>query len=106
MPAILAVWSEHVSDAEVFSLTDAELLRQSATGDSGAFEVFVARHRAWLFRHARALSADRAEETLQDAFVDAWRGAAPPTRLPPSPASRARRSRAGSIAGDCGWRRI
>jgi RNA polymerase sigma-70 factor, ECF subfamily len=57
---------------------DADLLRQSAAGDGSAFESFVGRHEASVYRYLHTLTQDArdAEDALQDAFVAAWRGAA------------------------------
>jgi RNA polymerase sigma-70 factor, ECF subfamily len=57
--------------------TDAELLTSSAGGDEAAFTAFVARHRASVHRFASLLlhDAQRAEDVLQDTFVQAWRHA-------------------------------
>ena len=60
---------------EALELSDAELLGRSAAGDSAAYEAFVARHEGWLYRYARALAGDEVDDVIQDAFVDAWRGA-------------------------------
>jgi RNA polymerase sigma-70 factor (ECF subfamily) len=58
--------------------SDAQLLQRSAAGDGPAFEVFVGRHEASVFRYLRTLTRVDldAEDALQDAFVAAWRGAA------------------------------
>ena len=55
--------------------SDHDLLTRSAAGDAAAFEVFVERHRAAVFRYARELcghDAD-AEDVLQQTFVQVWR---------------------------------
>jgi RNA polymerase sigma-70 factor (ECF subfamily) len=65
-----------VPTREAVELSDAELLSRSATGDSGAYEAFVTRHEGWLYRYARVLAGGEADDVIQDAFVDAWRGAA------------------------------
>lgn len=56
---------------------DAELLRRTAAGDRAAFDDFVVRHRAAVYRFARAAShsASDAEDALQDAFLAAYHGA-------------------------------
>ncbi len=60
------------------SESDRELLERSAAGDAGAFEAFVARHQASVYRYLRALTGDDAdaEDALQETFLAAWRGAA------------------------------
>lgn len=57
---------------------DTDLLQRAAAGDALAFEAFVARHEASVFRYLQSLTrnATAAEDALQDAFVAAWRGAA------------------------------
>jgi RNA polymerase sigma-70 factor (ECF subfamily) len=57
---------------------DTDLLQRTAAGDALAFEAFVARHEASVFRYLQSLTrnATAAEDALQDAFVAAWRGAA------------------------------
>ena len=54
------------------------LLQSAAAGDRAAFDTFVARHRAAVFRFAQAISGSEseAEEVLQSAFINAWKGAA------------------------------
>jgi RNA polymerase sigma-70 factor (ECF subfamily) len=56
---------------------DRELIRRSAAGDRLAFDEFVSRHQAAVFRFARALAdADAdAEDALQETFLNAWRHA-------------------------------
>jgi RNA polymerase sigma-70 factor (ECF subfamily) len=63
--------------ADPGSPTDAELLASSAAGDEAAFAEFVARHRAAVYRFVGLLLHDRqrAEEILQDTFVQAWKHA-------------------------------
>lgn len=58
-------------------LDDAALLRLTATGDDGAFAIFVDRHQAGIWRRAMALTgqAADAEDLMQETFVAAWRGA-------------------------------
>jgi RNA polymerase sigma-70 factor (ECF subfamily) len=58
-------------------LTDAELLARTASGDRDAFGVLVERHRARVFRLARAVTAshEEAEDVLQQAFLSAWQSA-------------------------------
>lgn len=59
------------------SLTDAQLLQRSASGDRAAFGSLVARHQASLFRFARAITRDAAaaEDVLQETFLAALRSA-------------------------------
>jgi RNA polymerase sigma-70 factor (ECF subfamily) len=59
-------------------IEDPDLLTQTANGDPRAFEVFVLRHRAAVWRFARSLTRDAAaaEDALQEAFLSAWRSAA------------------------------
>ncbi len=56
---------------------DGALLARIAAGDRSAAPVFVARHKAALFRFAEALLRDRslAEDVLQETFLAALRGA-------------------------------
>ena len=56
---------------------DAELLRAVAVGDRRAFEVFYARHAAWLLSRLQARCPDQAlvEDVVQETFVAVWRGA-------------------------------
>lgn len=60
------------------AVDDREVLSRAAHGDAAAFEDFVQRHEAALWRYARTLCDDdaRAEDALQEAFVQAWRSAA------------------------------
>lgn len=55
---------------------DAELVLRTAGGDHGAFEVLMRRHNRALFRAARAILRDdsEAEDALQEAYLDAYRG--------------------------------
>lgn len=57
--------------------SDAALLARTASGERAAFDVFVARHRAAVYRFARAVSRDgaEAEDVMQEAFLAAYRGA-------------------------------
>lgn len=57
---------------------DARLVSRAAQGDANAFEILVGRHRAAVYRFARAIARDAsdAEEVLQETFLSAWRGAA------------------------------
>jgi len=57
--------------------SDAELLSNFAAGDASAFNTFVERHRAAVYRYVGALTQDAAdaEDALQDTFVAAWRSA-------------------------------
>ena len=65
--------SDDAHDADAPS--DDELLRRSAGGDGGAYDVFVDRHAAAVLRFARALTrdGDRAADVFQETFVAAWR---------------------------------
>lgn len=56
---------------------DPALLAAAAAGDRGAFDVFVARHQASVFRFLRSLGSDEAgaEDALQETFLAAWRSA-------------------------------
>jgi len=57
--------------------SDAELLGAVASSDRGAFETFVSRHQASLFRFCWTLTRDRetAEDALQETLLTAWRKA-------------------------------
>ncbi|MEZ5288561.1 MAG: sigma-70 family RNA polymerase sigma factor [Vicinamibacterales bacterium] len=59
-------------------LSDEALLGLAAGGDADAFDVFLLRHSASVFRLARALlrQPDEAEDVLQQTFLSAWRHAA------------------------------
>ena len=54
---------------------DSELAGRVARDDQGAFETLMRRHNSRLFRVARAILKDdgEAEDTLQDAYLDAYR---------------------------------
>ena len=68
---------ERLTDAPP-AATDVALLQRSAAGDRDAFDQFITRHQASVFRFARAL-VDRpedAEDVMQQAFLSAWRSAA------------------------------
>lgn len=56
---------------------DATLLERSARGDRDAFDVFVRRHQASVWRFLVGMASDPAdaEDALQEAFLGAWRGA-------------------------------
>jgi RNA polymerase sigma-70 factor, ECF subfamily len=56
---------------------DDVLLARSAGGDRAAFDAFVMRHQAPVYRHLRALGAEAAdaEDALQEAFLAAWKAA-------------------------------
>jgi RNA polymerase sigma-70 factor, ECF subfamily len=56
---------------------DRRLLEASAAGDRAAFEGFVCRHEAAVFRFLKASASSEAdaEDALQEAFVATWRGA-------------------------------
>ncbi len=57
--------------------SDLDLLRRSASGVGSAFEVFMERHQASVFRFIRTLASERAdaEDALQETFLAAWRSA-------------------------------
>jgi RNA polymerase sigma-70 factor (ECF subfamily) len=57
------------------AVDDAELVERIARHDQAAFEVLMRRHNGKLFRVARAILKDdaEAEDTLQDAYLDAYR---------------------------------
>ena len=57
------------------SPTDAHLLAQTAQGDGAAYAELVSRHQAAVYRYARTLAGDGAEDVLQQAFLDGMRGA-------------------------------
>lgn len=56
--------------------TDADLIRQAQHGEAHAFRLLVERYADPAWRTARVLLADRgaAEDALQEAWMDAWRG--------------------------------
>ncbi|MBT8493956.1 MAG: RNA polymerase sigma factor [Deltaproteobacteria bacterium] len=69
---------EHVPDGqEDDERDDLTLLAASGGGDLRAFDAFVVRHQAAVFRFAGALArdVDEAEEVLQGTFIAAWRSA-------------------------------
>ncbi len=63
---------------ELLNPTDADLLRRSASGDTDAFDAFVQRHQAAVFRYLGSVANDPAdaEDAMQEAFLSAWKGAA------------------------------
>ncbi|RLB41627.1 MAG: RNA polymerase sigma factor SigM [Deltaproteobacteria bacterium] len=65
---------EQARDVSTF---DRELIAGMAAGDRQAFEQVVARHAAAVFRLAKALTGDAAvaEDTMQQTFLSAYRGA-------------------------------
>lgn len=78
MPSLYSTWAKHLSDVKIKAESnDLSLLQSSSTGDRDAFDVFVRRHQAAVFRFASALSksSSQAEEVLQGTFIEAWRGA-------------------------------
>ena len=56
---------------------DERLLQAAARGDREAFQLFVERHQASVFRLLRALARTEAdaEDALQEGFLAAWKGA-------------------------------
>jgi RNA polymerase sigma-70 factor (ECF subfamily) len=58
------------------SPSDAELLARISAGDRAAFEELVARHEKAMFRFARRVVGEDAEDVLQEAFLSVWRSAA------------------------------
>jgi RNA polymerase sigma-70 factor, ECF subfamily len=56
--------------------SEAHLVDRAAAGDAGAFEELVRRHseRLYLVLLRFTANADKAEETLQETFLRAWRG--------------------------------
>lgn len=58
--------------------SDTDLLTQSASGDTHAFDLLVVRYAADVHRFVGSLGVHGAdaEDVLQDAFLAAWRGAA------------------------------
>lgn len=63
---------------EYADLADPRLLALTRSGDRAAFDAFVKRHQASVFRFARQATPglDDAEDVLQEAFLAAWRSAA------------------------------
>ncbi len=57
--------------------SDLDLLGRSASGERSAFENFMERHQASVFRFIQTLTSERAdaEDALQETFVSAWRSA-------------------------------
>jgi RNA polymerase sigma-70 factor (ECF subfamily) len=58
--------------------SDTELIAAAAAGDRAAYDSFVARHQAAVYRFAWTLTRDaaKAEDALQETFIAAWRSAA------------------------------
>jgi len=58
--------------------TDTELVKIAVSGELSAFEIIMRRHNGLLFRTARSILKNdaEAEDTLQDAYVKAWRSLA------------------------------
>lgn len=59
------------------ALTDAALLARAGAGDRRAFDLFVERHQASVFRFARTQVSrpDDGEDLLQQTFLSAWQAA-------------------------------
>lgn len=59
------------------TLPDADLLAHAASGDRHAFDAFVVRHAADVYRFVGSLGVHDADadDVLQDTFLAAWRGA-------------------------------
>lgn len=68
---------EYLPGREPLTPPDAELLRRSAGGDREAFDAFVIRHQAAVFRYLRAVAGEEAdaEDAMQAGFLAAWRAA-------------------------------
>ena len=66
-----------VAPARCATDTDAELMRQVASGDARAFEAIYDRHHVRAYSLARRITGNTAgaEEATQDAFVSLWRAA-------------------------------
>ena len=64
--------------AGVATASDAELIARALAGRQHAFEAIMRRHNQLLFRTARAILKNdaEAEETVQDAYLQAWRALA------------------------------
>ena len=63
------------TSAAAVALDDAELARRISASDQAAFEMLMRQHNSKLFRVARSILKDdaEAEDTLQDAYLDAYR---------------------------------
>jgi RNA polymerase sigma-70 factor (ECF subfamily) len=57
-------------------LDDDQLMLRVQRGDADAFRVLYQRHAAHAYGAARAISAERAEDAVQDGFISVWRGRA------------------------------
>src|SRR5712691_8462509 len=55
-------------------LSDLELAQRIATGDKHAFELLMRRHNQMLYRTARSILKDEAEDAVQEAYLLAYRG--------------------------------
>jgi RNA polymerase sigma-70 factor (ECF subfamily) len=55
-------------------LSDLELAHCIASGDKGAFELLMRRNNQMLYRTARSILKDEAEDAVQDAYLLAYRG--------------------------------
>lgn len=66
-----------VGEEPLTGLSDLELLRRTAAGDSRAFAQFAGRHQSAIYRHLFYLAARRedAEDLLQETFLSALRAA-------------------------------
>ncbi len=66
-----------MSHVQIKETSDLSLLQLSSSGDRTAFDAFVTRHQASVFRFASTLSrsSTMAEEILQSTFISAWKGA-------------------------------
>ncbi len=66
------------SEGRLTQESDLELLQLTSIGDKVAFEIFVERHQAAVFRHGLLLTGKRedAEDLLQETFLSALKAAA------------------------------
>lgn len=76
--ALLRAQPPLAADGRVERVEDVELVRRIARRDHAAFETLMRRHNSQLFRVARTILKDdgKAEDAVQDAYIDAYRGAA------------------------------
>lgn len=55
------------------TLSDEEAVERVLSGEHALFEILIRRHNQRVYRVARAVVKDEAEDVMQEAYVKAWR---------------------------------